>query len=434
MKAWLIAILLILHGAALAKEAGTRIALTPELAGAVLDPALMCLAIYTDTRVSGWEGPLFSIGKRELGDTPSGLHAGLYRQRGEDGRTRSILAFRGTELLSVRDWKTDLEQALGEPPQQYLDALTFTQDAMLATGLDGTLSLTGHSLGGGLAAFCALTKQLDAHCFAAAPLGSGSQRAIEKAHPGALAEAPHHVIHLFMAGDPIPASAERIGEHFGAIVDPELEPPANLSGVISGKEKIALFLLAGLDLGKQVERAMKAREFLDKIARHSMANYVGALVAQLGAKAGVLDLAGSWESQGSFFQVTGSTASFRLQQNHSLQLRNEFSVLNKSLGHEVSISDEGRWNFDGRFLHITFPSFATMKYELISSEPTRAVQWRRVEIRANEEAIRATFRARGDGNGDATLLALKGIFHLMKGKVVTWLRQPADPLTPIPEL
>ena len=143
---------------------------------------------------------------------------------------------------------------------------------MLATGLDGTLSLTGHSLGGGLAAFCGLTKQLDAICFAAAPLGAGSQRAIERAHAGALAGAPGHITHLFMDGDPVPASAERIGKHFGGIVDPELEPPANLSGIISGREKIALFLLAGMDLGKQAGYAMKAREFLDKTARHSMGN------------------------------------------------------------------------------------------------------------------------------------------------------------------
>ena len=434
MNARLIAILLVLQNALLATEAGTRIALTPDLAAAALDPALMCLAIYTDTRVTGWEGPLFAIGARQLGDMPSGLHAGLYRRRGEDGHTRSILAFRGTELLSARDWKTDLEQALGEVPRQYLDALTFTQDAMLATGLDGTLSLTGHSLGGGLATFCALTKQLDAQCFAAAPLGSGSQRAIERSHPGALAGAPRHVTHLYMAGDPVPASAERIGKHFGAIVDPELEPPANLSGIISGREKIALFLLAGLDLGKQIGHTMKAREFLDKIARHSMANYVGALVAQLGATADALDVAGAWESQGSFFQVTGSTANFRLHRNHSLQLHNEFSVLNKSLGHEMSISEEGHWTFDGHILRITIPSFATMQYELISSDSARAVQWRRVEIFADEDAIRAKFRARGDGNGDATLLALKGVFHIMKGKVVTWLRQPSDPLTPIPEL
>ena len=75
-----------------------------------------------------------------------------------------------------------------------------------------------------------------------------------------------------------------------------------------------------------------------------------------------------------------------------------------------------------------------MQYELIGSDSARAVQWRRVEILADEDAIRADFRARGVGSGGATLLALKGVFHTMKGKVVTWLRQPSDPLTPIPEL
>jgi len=77
----------------------------------------------------------------------------------------TVLAFAVTD--SVLDWKTDLDQALGEMPLQYILSVQVTVKHQKEYG---SLFLTGHSLGGGLAAFSSVSTKIPANTINPAPL------------------------------------------------------------------------------------------------------------------------------------------------------------------------------------------------------------------------------------------------------------------------
>ena len=109
-----------LHGAAYRES----IPITTDLASEALDSALMCLAIYRNCQVFGWSGPALKIRGRDLVDEISGLDAGIY-ERDEQGQRQTVLCFRGSE--SPADWKTDFDQAIGDVPEQYHQAVELTR-------------------------------------------------------------------------------------------------------------------------------------------------------------------------------------------------------------------------------------------------------------------------------------------------------------------
>jgi RHS repeat-associated protein len=81
----------------------------------------------------------------------SGFNAALFI----DSKTSNyVLAFEGTDLKSPQDRSTDLEAASGVAiPKQYREAMILAADVQAAVSKEGKgLTLTGHSLGGGLAA------------------------------------------------------------------------------------------------------------------------------------------------------------------------------------------------------------------------------------------------------------------------------------------
>ncbi len=90
----------------------------------------------------------------------SGFDADIYG----DGQGRYVLAFRGTD--AGKDWATNLGQGLGFETAQYNQAIMLSRQAKVAFGDE--LVITGHSLGGGLAAVGAAVTDTPAVTFNAA--------------------------------------------------------------------------------------------------------------------------------------------------------------------------------------------------------------------------------------------------------------------------
>lgn len=116
--------------------------------------------------IAGWK-PLTDEQFRKVGIDPalrsndaSGFDADIYT----DGRGRYALAFRGTD--AGKDWATNLGQGIGLETSQYNQAIALSRQAKVAFGDE--LVITGHSLGGGLAAVGAAAADTPAVTFNAA--------------------------------------------------------------------------------------------------------------------------------------------------------------------------------------------------------------------------------------------------------------------------
>lgn len=103
-----------------------------------------------------------------LDNKETGFHAEVYRNSitGE-----AILAFQGTDFDSRVDWENNLKQGLGLESPQYKQANRVAREFADAFA-DEKRSLTGHSLGGGMAAYSALATGIDATTFNAAGLNA----------------------------------------------------------------------------------------------------------------------------------------------------------------------------------------------------------------------------------------------------------------------
>ncbi|MDL5368203.1 DUF2974 domain-containing protein [Xanthomonas sp. NCPPB 2654] len=95
-----------------------------------------------------------------LHDAKSGFDAALYRN--DQGNV--VLAFCGTD--EGKDWKHNLGQGLGFADAQYASAIQLGSQARQAFGQD--LMISGHSLGGGLAAASAMVNDVPAVTYNAA--------------------------------------------------------------------------------------------------------------------------------------------------------------------------------------------------------------------------------------------------------------------------
>lgn len=111
------------------------------------------------TRLS--DAALFSAGidPASLSNTASGFQAGIY-----SNHQQYVLSFAGTN--DIQDWLSNIRQATGYEDVQYNQAVALGKTAKMAFG--DALVITGHSLGGGLAATAALASGTFAVTFNAA--------------------------------------------------------------------------------------------------------------------------------------------------------------------------------------------------------------------------------------------------------------------------
>lgn len=126
----------------------------------------------------------------------TGFKAVLLRQAGAGNVT--VLAFAGSD--SIRDFIADAAQVVGILPVQYPQAAMLTR----RNGSQPNLNLIGHSLGGGLANYCALLTGLPSSTVNPAPL-------VAAAYP-ALSALPRENITNYIAG-----GSEFVSSSFGLV-------------------------------------------------------------------------------------------------------------------------------------------------------------------------------------------------------------------------
>ena len=129
--------------------------------------ALLAKDVYAPaaTNIGGFtrlsDAALLSSGidPASLFDTASGFQAGIY-----NNKQQYVLSFAGTN--DIQDWLSNIRQATGYEDVQYNQAVALGKTAKIAFG--DALVITGHSLGGGLAATAALASGTFAVTFNAA--------------------------------------------------------------------------------------------------------------------------------------------------------------------------------------------------------------------------------------------------------------------------
>ena len=112
-------------------------------------------------------------------DTRTGLYAELRRMPASGTLPGYVLCFPGTGCAGGSDaqWKANVAQltGIGGVSKLYMQALGLAGEIKrVLTESGATLSVAGHSLGGGIANFIGLALDLDSWCFNAASLGPAS--------------------------------------------------------------------------------------------------------------------------------------------------------------------------------------------------------------------------------------------------------------------
>ena len=128
------------------------------------------------------------------------MAAGLYFN-GNTGQY--VLAFRGTEGLSGGDWTANAAQSIGISTPQYNQAMALATDVRQAT--NGNFTLTGHSLGGGLASAASVVTGASAITFNAAGLTSAT---VNRTYGANLSNAPNLITAYYIHGEILSAAQD----------------------------------------------------------------------------------------------------------------------------------------------------------------------------------------------------------------------------------
>lgn len=292
---------------------------------AMLDRARLSDAVYEVGKTpAGWKF-------LEGGEKDSGFKWGVYERTLDDGSKERVLAIAGTDLGfgskrevvdTTRDFWTDATQALkdpdGLPPTQYTEALTETLRQMQQAQKDGVpLSITGHSLGGGLAQYASLMTGTPATVFNSAPLGPSTRAQLPRDVDDSL------ITNVRTEGDLVSEGAQHVrnGKQYGEQV--VIKPQPGTPGILPDDQRsLSGYLHAHLPeqpegdqpvddspslldfnnwlkhqgdrlhrLGNQAKQQVQPLKVMaqyvkdkanDWLARHSMTNLADSIEAQLG--------------------------------------------------------------------------------------------------------------------------------------------------------
>ena len=149
----------------------------PPPAPSTRELAAMAQAVYTPGAAppTGWaiagEAQLAALGltPEMLSSPTSEFRAEVY-VRTINGQPSYTLAFRGSQ--SGSDWRANLQQGVGLESDHYNRALEIGRRLDVPQG--ARVTITGHSLGGGLASAAALAAEMDATTFNAAGLSDNT--------------------------------------------------------------------------------------------------------------------------------------------------------------------------------------------------------------------------------------------------------------------
>lgn len=171
-----------------------------QISTAVYDPSVQNVGDWT--RVSDADLSAAGIDPSMLENPDTGFRAGIYT----NGDGQYVLAFAGSNEL--QDWTgANFEQGIGWQNEQYDQAVQLAQQADMAFG--DNLVITGHSLGGGLAATASLATGNAAVTFNAAGVHDDTIEGLGLNVDAARADAEAGQIRRYnISGDPLTAAQE----------------------------------------------------------------------------------------------------------------------------------------------------------------------------------------------------------------------------------
>lgn len=171
-----------------------------EISAAVYDPAVTEVGDWT--RLTDEQLLEAGIDPSMLENPDTGFRAGIYT----DGEGRHVLAFAGSNEL--QDWTgPNFQQGVGWSNEQYDQAVELAQLADTAFG--DSLVITGHSLGGGLAATASLATGNAAVTFNASGVHDNTMERLGLDPDTAKADAADGQIRRYnISGDPLTAAQE----------------------------------------------------------------------------------------------------------------------------------------------------------------------------------------------------------------------------------
>ncbi len=417
-------------------SAQPRVRLDPNLAKHSLDRALICMATYDRdgaAEVVGWKGPFYQFADYNLSDAPSGLHSGVYERTGDDRKREAVLSYRGTEPDQINDWLMNYANFAGLVPEAYSEGAKAAQIVHIVTKKNGvdSVSLTGHSLGGGIASYSALMLELKATCFGSAALGEGLQKVLWQEASPRTRLAERSVLHVFKRDDIVPKVTAATGRHFGVLADPALSSPPDYSGIRSPEEKLAYLVVSGM-ISERWLKSVGTVAMTHIMEGHGIDQYIAGLTYLI-SPPGQFSPAGEWTSKGSFFDITSNESRFRFCRNGRFTVINDFKFMELV---RQQTNDSGEWNFQHPNLRMRIPGVAKMTYMLEKGDGMKALVWRRSEMRPDPLEFDSQKTNIEKDSAMLTAGLMGAIFKNMEGKTVNWSKsQPRlypDNTTPPP--